>query len=266
MNITRKNFAGHVKGADQESGILEAIVNVFNIVDRGNEITRPGLFTESLEKKLPRGVWHHNWARPIAKTLEAKELAPEDPLLPESLKHLGGLYIKAQFVPEITDSWQAFLMIKHGLIDEYSIGYDLSKTARDDESGTIELLKGEWFEWSPVLVGMNQATETLSVKSLADESSRKQFIEGQLGMSLEDHALLTLDVSEGFIARLGRMTEKDMTLSAAAREKAESHLARLKTLLETASSTSQEQQIEQAQLRADIDREFLKSMRKKAGV
>jgi hypothetical protein len=46
---------------------------------------------------MPKGVWMHDWKTPVAKTLEAKELLPGDPLLPPVLKDNGGAYVKAQF-------------------------------------------------------------------------------------------------------------------------------------------------------------------------
>jgi HK97 family phage prohead protease len=271
MEIKRKNYGCSIKAANQEEGVLEAIVNVFNIVDRTNEITRPGLFAESLEKKLPRGVWHHRWDQPIARTLEAKELLPEDPLLPESLKHLGGLYIRAQFVKEIDDSWQAFLKIKHGFIDEFSIGYDLSKTARDDESGTVELLKGEWFEWSPVLVGANQATEPISIKSLSESEAIDKFLKGVHTSTLEEHSDAVLDAVDGLIGRLERHAEKRLEnssrLSESQIERIGRHAARLSTLREKGPiSQTQDTADADRRLRAEVDREFLKTMRTQIGV
>ncbi len=268
----RKSFGCTLKAANEPEGVLEAIVNVFNIKDRTDEITRPGIFEESIASKMPRGVWHHQWDQPIAKTLDARELKPGDPLLPAVLKEFGGLYIKGQFFKEIEDSWQAFLKIFHGLIDEFSIGYRMIEWKWNDDEETLDLLKGEWFEWSPVLVGANQATTVISAKSadeeakrlLSDPAIRKQFIEGQLAMPFDAHAELALDVNEGFIARLERMNGKGLDLSPTAIEKVKTHLARFTELAAAVTSQPQDSD-EQKRLRVEHDREFLKTMRLTAG-
>ena len=96
--MQRKSFAAqNVKVASKEEGIVEAIVSVFGVVDHAKEVVLPGFFAESIARKLPAGVWSHDWTQPVAKTLEARELLPGDELLPESIRDNGGLYIKGQF-------------------------------------------------------------------------------------------------------------------------------------------------------------------------
>lgn len=170
MNIERKSYPISEIKADDQTGVIEAIVSVFNNKDSGNEIVRPGFFTKSIQRKLPKGVWAHDWKMPIAKTLEAKELLPGDPLLPDNLKLLGGTYIKAQFNQGTQRGREAYSDVKFGTIDEFSIGYKVTKEGRDEKTGARELLEGDWKEWSPVLVGMNDQTALLSVKSAECES------------------------------------------------------------------------------------------------
>lgn len=181
MSIERKAFpVAEMKVSDNEAGIIEAIVSVFNNVDSGNEKVMPGFFSKSIQKKLPKGVWAHDWKQPIAKTLEAKELLPGDPLLPESLKELGGTYIKGQFNLETQRGREAYSDVKFGIVDEFSIGYRVVKDGKDKESGARELIEGDWKEWSPVLVGMNPETRLISVKS-----------DGEKGMLAEEMAQTT---------------------------------------------------------------------------
>lgn len=170
MPIERKSYpVADLKVADAEAGIIEAIVSVFNNVDAGKEIVRQGFFQKSIEKKLPKGVWAHDWKQPIAKTLEAKELPPGDPMLPPQLLTLGGTYIKGQFNLETQRGREAYSDIKFGIVDEFSIGYSVLKDQKDDKTGARELLEGDWKEWSPVLVGMNDQTALISIKA-EDES------------------------------------------------------------------------------------------------
>jgi HK97 family phage prohead protease len=166
MNIEHKSFSAEVKAADPEKGLIEAIVSVFSNRDSADERVMPGYFKESLARKLPKGVWMHDWTQPIAKTLEARELDPGDPLLPEHLKALGGLYVKGAFNLETQRGREAYSDLKFGLVDEFSIGYRNTKTAYDEETGVRDLIEGDLYEWSPVLVGCNDQTALLGVKSL----------------------------------------------------------------------------------------------------
>lgn len=171
--IERKTFdAAEFKALDGDQGVAEMIVSVFHNVDGANEIVMPGFFADSLARRRTsdgrpkvKGVWGHDWITPIAKTLEARELPPGDGLLPPSLADLGGLWVRGQFNLETQRGREAFSDLKFGSIDEFSIGYTVSRDEYDQETGIRKLLKGDLYEWSPVLVGMNDATALLSAKS-----------------------------------------------------------------------------------------------------
>jgi len=147
-----------------DDGIIEAFVSVFGNVDAYGEIIDYGAFKDSLAEKLPKGVWSHDWREPIAATLEAKEVPAGDPMLPESIKNFGGLYIKGKLVLAVQKAAEALELIKEKVIDEFSIGY-MDEETYDAEDGR-HLKKLRLFEWSPVLVGANPMTEVVSVKSV----------------------------------------------------------------------------------------------------
>lgn len=173
-----------------DTGTIEAIVSVFNNVDLGKEKVMPGFFAKSIAKKLPKGVWAHDWTMPIAKTLEARELLAGDPLLPEPLKQLGGAYIKGQFNLETQRGREAYSDIKFGIVDEFSIGYKVV-TDKKSEDGVRELHEGDWKEWSPVLVGMNPETALISIKGEAPLA----------GLTFANH-------SESVLAAVGEFTQR----------------------------------------------------------
>jgi HK97 family phage prohead protease len=164
MNIERKQYGASV-ATEAGAGIVEAIVSVFGNTDHANEVVMPGAFKASLERKLPKGVWAHNWHMPIAKTLEARELAPGE------RNERGGLYIKGQFNLDTQAGREAYSNIKFGIIDEFSIGYRVVREVEAKDSDTRELHEIELYEWSPVLVGMNPETELLGIKSHVNPDS-----------------------------------------------------------------------------------------------
>jgi uncharacterized protein len=178
MKIERKVFdCAEFKAVDPEQGIAEMIVSVFLNEDMGGDIVMPGFFAQSLETRRtadgrPRvkGVWAHDWTTPVAKTLEARELLPGDPLLPTRLSGNGGLYIKGQFNLDTQRGREAFSDLKFGSIDEFSIGAMVIEQSWDNEKGIRRLIRGDFLEWSPVLLGMNDQTMLLSTKGYVENA------------------------------------------------------------------------------------------------
>jgi hypothetical protein len=78
------------------------------------------------------------------------------------------LWVKGQFNLDTQPGREAYSNLKFGAIDEFSIGYRVLEDAHDKKTGVRDLVRGEWYEWSPVLVGANDATELLSIKSADD--------------------------------------------------------------------------------------------------
>lgn len=188
MEIERKNFNTAISA--EPDGTITAVVSVFNNTDRTKEVVKHGAFAKSLERKLPKGVWAHDWKQPVAKTLEAKELAPGDPLLPLSISSMGGLYVKGQFNLDTQAGRDAYSNIKFGIIDEFSIGYVVVKDSYDQKSSVRHLEELDLFEWSPVLVGTNASTQLLSIKSEAP------------ALKLAQHSEAVLATCEEFAVRI----------------------------------------------------------------
>ena len=155
MELERKSYKASVTSSG-EAGEITALVSCFGNIDRAKEVVKPGAFTASLQKRLPKGVWAHDWTQPVAKTLEAKE-TPE------------GLVIRGQFNLDTQRGRDAYSDIKFGIVDQFSIGYSVTKDSFDKKAGVRHLDEVELFEWSPVLVGMNESTRLLSVKNAANE-------------------------------------------------------------------------------------------------
>jgi hypothetical protein len=77
----------------------------------------------------PKTVWSHDWATPIGRTLEGRELMPGDDLLPADLKAagLGGLWIRGQFNLDKQVARDALAdVVFYGSEGSWSIGYDVS--------------------------------------------------------------------------------------------------------------------------------------------
>lgn len=144
---------------DGQKGIIEAYVSIFDNVDLVGDIIKQGAFAESLAKKLPKGVWAHNWDEPIAKTIEARE-------------DEKGLYIRGQFIEGVQKADEAYKLIKEGVIDEFSIGFRILGYEWSEDDPDVRIItKARLYEWSPVLAGANPDTELISIK---DDQPKKE--------------------------------------------------------------------------------------------
>lgn len=158
-----------VKSIDEETGIVEAFVSGIGNKDSVNDIIVPGAFDEWLKDHTPKGVWSHDWSRPVSKTLEIYEVPAGDERLPQKMldADIGGLYVKTQFNLNTQDGRDAFEWVKFfGEESEWSIGYKIPKGGAEfDKKQQATLLKNvHLFEYSPVLFGANPLTSTVGVK------------------------------------------------------------------------------------------------------
>lgn len=157
-----KHLQVTTKAKVQPEYVVELFASVYSVVDHDGDVMAPGVFKASVAKKLPVGIWHHSWDKPIAKTLVARDLAPNDPLLPEDLRPYGGLYIKAQFFPDIPSSLEAYMWLEKEVIEEFSVGFVIEDYEYEN---TVRVIKqAELFEWSPVMRGANDLGRVLAMK------------------------------------------------------------------------------------------------------
>jgi len=231
-----------------EDGTIEAIVSVFGNIDSYNERVMPGAFTKSLETKLPKGVWAHNWEQPIAKTLSAEELLPGDPGLPEAIRENGGLKITAKFNLNTQRGREAYSDIKEGIIDEFSIGYF---TIGDNiaEDGVRDLTEISLHEWSPVLVGANPATAILSVKSAMSYDDDCEALVADVKRFIDRSKVRQeMRVKEGRV-----LSARNITRLTTFIETVRTGLTDLEEMLTSASSTPKALELRQRQLKLKLE-------------
>lgn len=145
---------------ENSEGKVSAVFSVFNNLDSDGDIVLPGSIKSGFKSGDVPMVWAHKWDMPIGKGY---------------IKEDGD---KATFVGEFfmdTDSGQeAYKLVKNmGDLQQWSFGYRVNdsefgkhKDAKSNKEVDARYLKDlTVFEVSPVLVGANQDTYTLSIKS-----------------------------------------------------------------------------------------------------
>jgi phage head maturation protease len=161
---------------DEDSGVVEALVSVTGIPDEVKDIIEPGAYKDTLTKRIPKGIFAHDWNKWVAATDEIKELLPGDPMLPKTTPDgkpwpaaAGALYVKTQFNMDTQRGRDAFSDVrffsKRGQCS-WSIGYQVPAGGSvRTKDGYRKIRTLSLFEYSPVLFGAAPLSGTLSVKS-----------------------------------------------------------------------------------------------------
>lgn len=172
---------------DSEKGIVEAIINVYGILDLGDDVSVYGMCAKTIaERGRDFRVLNSHSTRSaldaVGVCLSARELR-RDELPPEVLEKFpeatGGLWTQTQYLIETPEGKGIFERIKAGAIKEYSIGYMTIQSEYKKIEWRGEIVNARFLkeiallEFSPVVFGMNQATMTTGVKAEADEEKDK---------------------------------------------------------------------------------------------
>lgn len=132
--------------------VFEGYASYFNNVDSYDEVIMSGAFKKTLSENKNRikVLWQHDTSEPIGKPIFMEEDSQ-------------GLYVKAQV--SMTDiGKKAMTLMRDGVVDEMSIGYDVIK---DEYKGNKRMLKEvRLWEFSPVTFGANDKAKITSAKNL----------------------------------------------------------------------------------------------------
>ena len=143
----------------QESeGKVSAVFSVFNSLDSDGDIVLPGSIKSGFKSGSVPMVWAHKWDMPIGKgTIKSDE---------------GKATFEGEFFMDTESGKEAYNIVKNMAdMQQWSFGYRVNdaergKIGEGDEEKDARFLKDlTVFEVSPVLVGANQETYTLAIKS-----------------------------------------------------------------------------------------------------
>lgn len=145
----------NVRPHDEEKRIYAARVVNYGPVDSHGTTWAPGVFSESLKRKLPKSVWSHDPARPIGRVIEYRDTDE-------------GLDVLVQFadLDSVPDARMAYSLLKDEIIDEFSFAFYREADEPDpDHPGATRITRARISEVSPVLTASGQGTGTLAVRS-----------------------------------------------------------------------------------------------------
>lgn len=182
------------KATDEAQGVFEALVAVFNNVDRVGDMILPGAFENTLAAWQEKGapipvIYSHEWDNldaHIGEVLEAKETEE-------------GLWVKAQIDLEEEFAKRVFKKMQRGTLRQFSFAYDVEESAQVDRGEKAdpryvnELRKLDLLEVGPCLVGMNPDTQLLDLKGdrrlQLKRGARHSAKDSEMVQAIHDHAV-----------------------------------------------------------------------------
>ena len=159
-----KSFELNIKEEGSEKGNVEAVFSVFGNVDSDGDVVVPGAVKSGFKDTQVPMVFAHKWDQPIGKGT----------IVQDNEKAV----FKGSFFMETEAGKEAYNLVKSmGDLQQWSFGFrvDDSEVApfkkseeQGDEYDVRYLKELTVYEVSPVLVGANQETYTLAIKSGED--------------------------------------------------------------------------------------------------
>lgn len=135
-----------------EDGVIEGYASVFDVVDNGLDVVKPGAFAESLGRRKVKMLWQHSMDKPIGVWDEIEE-------------DQRGLRVRGRISKEVQQGREAIALFKMGAMDSLSIGYKTLEAMPEGGGRVRGLVKVDLFEISLVTMPMlDQATA--SVKNI----------------------------------------------------------------------------------------------------
>lgn len=145
---------------NDEKGEVAAVFSIFDKVDSDGDIVKAGSIKSGFKSGDVPMVWAHKWDMPIGKG----QIEQDD----------DKATFKGQFFMDTESGKEAYNLVKAmGELQQWSFGFkvddsEYGKFKKDgsEEEEDVRFLKGlTVYEVSPVLVGANQETYTMAIKS-----------------------------------------------------------------------------------------------------
>jgi HK97 family phage prohead protease len=156
MDIETKNFNFEVKASNDDDMTFEGYGSIFGNLDSYRDIVEKGAFTRTIKnnKNRIKILWQHDTWKPIGKPIQLQE---DD----------KGLFLKAK-ISDTEQGREAYTLMKDGVLNEMSIGYNTIKHEYDKEKDIRYLKEIKLFEVSLVTFAANPKATVNNVKSEFD--------------------------------------------------------------------------------------------------
>jgi HK97 family phage prohead protease len=148
---------------DAKPGTFEAIVMRYNVLDDYRTTFAPKTFTDSLNARLPRIVWGHDWTDPVGRWVDADDNRSRMKLRGE----LDLDMIDELRTPAVPRAHQAYSQLQSGTIDQFSVGFmpEDGELVEEGDDYYFRFTRARLDEVSLVLVGAVPNTSLVGVRA-----------------------------------------------------------------------------------------------------
>lgn len=165
MNKELKTIPWEIK-ADVNKREFEGYASTFHNRDLVGDIVQPGAFSKTINERRDQIKVLYNHREPLGYPLHMEEDSK-------------GLYVKAH-ISETSLGNDVLTLMKDGVIDRMSIGYDIIKDEYRSEGGRTDRLLKELklFEFSPVIFPANEMASVTGVKAAMTHDEILNMLDG----------------------------------------------------------------------------------------
>lgn len=164
--------------AEGDAGIFEGYACLWNQLDDYNSVFERGAFTKTLAERGGKIKIMYNHDDPIGKPLELRE---DD----------KGLYVKGKLSLGVEAADEAFKLMKDGVIDTLSFGFN---TISDYyKAGVRYIREAKLFEVSPVVFAANENAAITDVRSMNFKETMNEVTLSRQGYMLFEALQRTMD-------------------------------------------------------------------------
>lgn len=153
LPLSLKNF--------ETNGFFTGYACIFDVIDQHREQVAKGAFQKSLETwkargQMPKMLWQHDQKRPIG-------------FWQSLIEDERGLLVKGQFLLDLKQGYEAYTLLKNGVVDGLSIGFMTTKSRKDAVMKTRVLEEIDLYEVSLVTFAANPLAKVMDVKAIEEE-------------------------------------------------------------------------------------------------
>jgi HK97 family phage prohead protease len=196
ISMHHHRFSPFILHKSQEAdGTFSGYASVFDVLDSHHERIAPTAFDESLKSITPKMLFQHDPLNVIGKWEEVRIDS-------------YGLFVKGKFLLDIPKAQEAYALLRHGLIDDLSVGFISKKTSCDPKTKERVIEKAELMEISLVTFGANPKAKIFCVKKKETQSFSSALNPSEVEAS--PHILNTKSTQpmDAFLTRLESMIHK----------------------------------------------------------
>jgi len=152
--MDKRAFRMELKDVQPETGTFVGYLSTFGNTDAQGDVVERGAFSRTLDRWKQKGkpiplLWQHS---EVVGGIDARDASEDD----------HGLFVKGKLVMELQKSKEVLALLKAGIVNAMSIGYDVIQQAR--EGGVRKLKELRLYEGSLVLWPANENAEVIAVK------------------------------------------------------------------------------------------------------